>query len=371
MPKKLVIIGGGHASLPMIKMGEKWKRYDLEIVLISENPYLIYSGALPQFMAGFYDWHQTAINLEKLCERYGVRFVEARVESISKSESSLSASDGEHYSYDYLLVNVGAKTAKFKNLKNAVPVKPMDELLSFRTKLKRGEVKKLLIAGGGAAGTELALNLSHPQSFADTDLTILENSDRLLSSFPEKVSARITKMLNQRSVRVKTHTSFQPEMALGYDAALIAVGNRPGSISITHDFETGADKRILTDETLRVKGEQTIFAAGDTADVNGHNYQPIGVHAVKQGIVLRHNMEALLGGEALMSYKPYAINPLILSDGADKAFFVVNNYAFEGRWAAILKYTLDMNWLEKYSKNPGKRRTYPELLRDGFKRSGR
>ncbi len=70
MAKKLVIVGGGHASLPVLKMGRKWKKYDLEIILISENPYLIYSGALPQFMGGFYEWHQTAINLQKLCERY-------------------------------------------------------------------------------------------------------------------------------------------------------------------------------------------------------------------------------------------------------------------------------------------------------------
>lgn len=369
MAKKLVIVGGGHASLPVIKMGKKWKKYDLEIVLISENPYLIYSGALPQFMGGFYEWHQTAINLQQLCERYGVRFVKARVESISKHESVVFASDGELYSYDYLLINVGATTTKFKDLQNAVPVKPMDELLSLRSKLKSGDVKRLLIAGGGAAGTELALNVSHPLSFADTEITILENSDRLLSSFPNRMSDRITHILKQRSVNVQTNTKFQPAMAEGYDAALIAVGNYPESTLINHDFETGASERILTDEMLRVKGEQAVFAAGDTADVNGKNYQPIGVHAVKQGVVLRHNIEALLNGKTLNRYKPYVINPLIMSDGANNAFFVVNHIAFEGRWAAILKYILDLNWLEKYSKKPAQRRSYLELLREGSKRS--
>lgn len=369
--KKLVIVGGGHASLPLIKMGQKWKAYDLDVVLISENPYLIYSGALPQFMGGFYDWHQTAISLKELCGRYGVRFVEARVESISKHESAVFASDGEKYPYDYLLINVGSKTAEFRDLQNAVPVKPMDKLLSLRTRLNHGEVKKLLIAGGGAAGAELALNLSHAQSFADPDITVVEQSNRLLSSFPEKLSARITNVLKKRSVKVETNTAFEPEMAENYDIALIAVGNGPGSISLSHDFEKGAGERILTDDTLRVKGEKSVFAAGDTADVNGHNYQPIGVHAVKQGVLLRHNIEALLSGETLDRYKPYSVNPLIISDGATNAFFIVNGYTFEGRWAAVLKYVLDMNWLEKYSKTSRKRRSYPELVRDGFKRSGR
>lgn len=369
MAKKLIIVGGGHASLPVIKLGRKWKRHDLEIILISENPYLIYSGALPQFMGGFYDWHQTAVNLEELCKRYGVTFIESRVESIIREESAVSTSGGEQHPYDYLLINVGATTAEFKNLQNAVPVKPMDELLSLRSKLKRGEIDKLLIAGGGAAGTELALNLSHPRSFTSPELTLLEDNDRLLSSFPKKMSTRITHILQQRSVNVQTETEFQPSMAEGYDAALIAVGNCPGSLSITHDFETGAGDRILTDNTLQVKGESAVFAAGDTADVDGHNYQPIGVHAVKQGVVLRHNIEAMLTGGELNRYKPYSVNPLIISDGASHAFYVVRNFAWEGRWAAILKYILDMNWLEKYSKTPGQRRSYLTLFWDGFKRS--
>lgn len=370
MHKRLVIAGGGHASLPIIKMGNKWKRYDLEIVLISENPYLIYSGALPQFMGGFYDWHQTAIDLEKLCGRYGVRFVQSRVESVRKNESAIITSDSGQFLYDYLLLNIGAATAKFTDLQNAVPVKPMNELLTLRTKIKRGEIKKLLIAGGGAAGTELALNLSHPQSFVIPDITILEHGGRLLSSFPEKMSDRVTKILKQRLVKVKTNTLFKPEMAKGFDAALIAVGNRPGSHLITHDFETGADNRVLTDEALRVKGEQAVFAAGDTADVNGQNYQPIGIHAVKQGVVLRHNIISLLTGGEMKRYGPYAINPLILSNGANHAYYVLNNVVFDGRWAAVLKYILDMNWLEKYARVPDNRRTYVQLLRDGIKRSG-
>lgn len=370
MAKKLIIVGGGHASLPVIKMGEKWKSYDLEITLISENSYLIYSGALPQFMGGFYEWNQTTVNLKELCERYSVRFVESFVESISKDQATLSTSGGEKYRYDYLLINIGAKTAEFKDLQNAVPVKPMDQLLSLRKKLKGSEVKRLLIAGGGAAGTELALNLSHPKSFASPEITLLENNDRLISSFPVKMSDRITQILQNRSVNVQVDTAFQPTMAKGYDAALIAVGNRPGSLSLTHDFEPGAGGRILTDLTLQVKGESTVFAAGDTADVNGRDYQAIGVHAVKQGVVLRHNIEALLTGEKFNRYKPYTINPLIISDGPDNAFYVVKNFTWEGRWAAILKYVLDMNWLEKYSKVPDQRRSYLKLLRDGWMRSG-
>lgn len=367
--KKLIIVGGGHASLPLIKMGEKWKSIGLEIVLISENPYLIYSGALPQFMGGFYEWSQTAIDLKRLCNRYGVTFVESRVESISDESSTLTASNQKKYTYDYLLINVGAETTRFTSSNNSVPVKPMNELISLRERLKEGGIKKLLIAGGGAAGAELALNISHPNSFADPEITILDKNSRLLSSFPQIASDNVTSILKSRAVQIHTNTAFTPAMTDAYDAVIVAVGNRPGSQSITHSFSTGAGGRILTDDTLMVAGEKSIFAAGDTANVDGQNYREIGVHAVKQGVILRQNIEALHMGEKLLSYSPYPFNPLIISDGSDHAFYVLKKFAFYGRWAAILKYILDMKWLEKYTKPKPARRPLRELLHQGIIRS--
>ena len=367
--KKLIIVGGGHASLPIVKMGKKWKSIGLEIVLISENPYLIYSGALPQFMGGFYGWNQTAIDLKSLCKRYGVTFVESRVESISGKFSTLTVSNQKQYSYDYLLINVGAETTRFTGSANTAQVKPMNELLSLRKRLKKGDIKNLLIAGGGAAGAELALNISHPNSFAEPEITILDKNSRLLSSFPKKLSDDVTSILKRRMVKIRTNTEYTAEMSSAYDAVIIAVGNRPGSQSISHDFLTGAGGKILTDDTLIVSGEKTVFAAGDTANVNGRNYREIGVHAVKQGVVLRKNIKALHTGIKLDSYSSYPLNPLIISDGADHAFYVLKRFVSYGRWAAVLKYILDMNWLEKYTEPHKARRSLSELLHDGIKRT--
>lgn len=367
--KKLIIVGGGHASLPLIKMGKKWKTLGIEIVLVSENPYLIYSGALPQFMGGFYSWEQTAIDLEKLCQTYGVSFIESRVVSICGESSHIKLSNGTQHSYDYLVINVGAKTVQFEQITNAASVKPMNDLLSLRQRLRDGEIKKMLLAGGGAAGSELALNLSHPDSFANPEITIIDKNGRLLSGYPERLSDTVTDILNERKVRVNTNLKFEPEMAGHYDATIIAVGNQPGSKSISHDFKTGRGGRILTDQSLKVSGQQAVFAAGDTADVDGKNYRQIGVHAVKQGVVLRKNIKALHKGEALTDYSPYLFNPLILSDGPDRAFYILNRFVSKGRWAAILKYVLDMRWLEKYTKPKLKRRSYIKLLQDGIERS--
>lgn len=369
MQVNLLIVGGGHASLPVIKMGRKWKKKNIHIKLISAKPYLIYSGALPQYMAGFYEWEQTAINLEKLCEHYDVPFTVAEVVSVDKNRKSITTSDGSDISYDYLLLNVGASTKPILEGENISPVKPMSKLLDLRQNVVSGSVKKLLIVGGGAAGSELAMNLSHPKLVFRPNITILDKNNRLLSSFPDKLSAQITALLRNRGVTVITGTEASPGFMKQFDQTILAAGNRPESVSMSHNFKTGKNRRILTDESLQVTGSPAVFAAGDMADVHGKDYRQIGVHAVKQGLLLRKNVRAAILGEKLTGYKPYVVNPLILSNGPDSAFFVIDSLVLKGKIYAVLKYMLDMRWLDKYTRKPAKRRSILQLLKEGVTRS--
>lgn len=355
--------------MPVIKMGRKWKEHNIRIRLISAKPYLIYSGALPQYMAGFYEWNQTAIGLEDLCERYNVPFTAGRVVSVDEKEKKVTTSSGSTISYDYLLLNVGASTRPVIDGENISPVKPMSKLLNLREKIVSGAVRNLLIIGGGAAGSELALNISHPALMDRPEITIMDKNDRLLSSFPDKLSKKVTSILQKRGVEVITGKEGSPNFISTFDEIILAVGNRPESVSINHNFKTGAQARILTEESLRVRGNPTVFAAGDMADVNGKDYQQIGVHAVKQGIVLRENIKAAILGGSLTDYKPYFANPLILSNGPDSAFYIMNQWVLKGRMYAMLKYVLDMRWLDKYTRKPANRRSDMNLFKQGVKRS--
>ena len=368
--KKLIIAGGGHASLPLIKMAGHWKDRNVSITLISAEPYLIYSGALPQFMAGFYQIDETAIQLDQLCNRYGTEFIHARITSIDKTEKFVTTSDGRQILYDLLVINVGASTPVPEIIENHYPVKPMSGLLPLREKLQSGSIHNLLIAGAGAAGTELALNLSHPSSLAGASVKIhlIDKNSTILSKFPAKASGKAARILAQRSVQVSDNTPFSAATSGEYNAVIVASGNKPESASLTHPFKTGEQNRILTSLTLQVHGETSVFAAGDTADPGGRNLKQIGVHAVKQGVLLRQNIEALLDGEPLKKYRPYPINPLIISNGPDCAIFIAGRFSLSGKFFAVLKYVLDMHWLEKYTMPPSDRRSRIKLIRDGVQR---
>ncbi|MCC5913398.1 MAG: FAD-dependent oxidoreductase [Balneolaceae bacterium] len=367
--KTVLITGAGHAALPLIKIGRQIREAGGQIIVLNDNRELIYSGTVPQFTGGFLDREQTSVDLKLLCERYGVTFIQGKATALNREDKTVETETGEIIPYHRLLVNLGAATKPAFSGETIYPVKPLTSLLNFREQLKNGDAESLLIAGGGAAGSELALNLSHPDSPYQPHITVVERSDRILSSFPKRLSSMVAERLKNRGVTLKIDTTVTKELIQQFDHTILSAGNRPQSLLLSHDLPTSSTGRIITDETLRVKNNPDIFAAGDMTDVDGKNYPQIGVHAVKQGLVIRENMLALLKGEPLSRYKPYPINPLILSDGPDSAFFIAGNLVLNGRAFAVLKYLLDMRWLERYTKKPNDRRSDLTLIRDGIRRS--
>lgn len=352
-------------------MGRKWKAHGLNIVVVSESRYLYYSGAVPQYMGGFYKIDEARIDIKKLCHKYDAIFIEDSVKTINHPERYVSGLK-DSYKFDYLVINTGVISKAADNLDDCVyPVKPMSRLIKLRDRIDEWEVKSLLIAGGGPAGCEIALNLSNASSPKKIKIEIHEYSDKLMSSFPDKLSSGVESVLRARNVELKFNQPWTDESNLDkdYDAIILATGNRPAILSEAHSFTTDSEGRIRTDQFLMVESSSSIFAAGDVAHAGAKSYPQIGVHAVKQGVTLRHNVLAHHLGNPLKAYKPWKIAPLIISDGCENGYFVTSNKVYSGRWAIILKYMLDMKWLERYTKAPHERRSYVELLKDAMKRT--
>ncbi len=109
---------------------------------------------------------------------------------------------------------------------------------------------------------------------------------------------------------------------------------------------------------LQSSGDPRVFVAGDSAAVAGHeDLQRIGVHAVKQGPVLRENVgravRALQADRSLDSldlqpFRPYPAAPLILSTGESAAWYVVGPLAVRGAPMLRLKHAVDRRWIDAY-----------------------
>ena len=77
--KDLVLVGGGHAHALVLRMLAMRPIDGLRITLVSPASHTPYSGMLPGLVAGHYSFEQAHIDLARLCQWAGVRFIQAEV----------------------------------------------------------------------------------------------------------------------------------------------------------------------------------------------------------------------------------------------------------------------------------------------------
>lgn len=362
--------------LPALRHAGRWTENGIRVTLLDEHPYLYYSGMVPEYLGGVYTRDEIRIDLERLCNQAGIRFVEQRAEHLDPERRRVTTADGTTLSYDVAAIDIGARNPGL--LPSAVGTKPLYhvEVLEDRitaTLAQPDRPLRLVIAGGGAAGVEVALNvtgrfLAHSRPEALT-LTLVEATDRLLPLFPEGMSKYATERLTTRGVQIVRSARVQhvreeaavldSQRTLPADLVLWSTGSV--GPSLFEDAGLVCDDRgfVRVTPTLQCMGYPRLFAAGDCATVAGHEtLRKVGVHAVKQGPVLHTNLDralrAIRGGQpphdwSLNTFEPYPAAPLILSTGAPEALWTAGPLWLRGRPLLRLKHFVDRRWIRDYT----------------------
>lgn len=372
---RVVLIGGGHASLPLLSRARGLRDRGAEVTLVSDCERLWYSGMTPEYLGGVYTRDDVTIDLRAICAREGVRFVPETATALNPRAREVETASGALFDYDVCAVDVGATNPAPEAAGPAVHTKPLHKIAALSAFL--GEVtqhdrsappRRLVIVGGGAAGVEVALNLrSRPDLTGRLALTLIEPSDALLGAFPARAQTWAAETLRASGVemrfgeeveRVEPGTVLLASGArLDADRVLWATGS-VGQRWLGRDLETDARGFVRVERTLQARGFPRLFVSGDAAAVSGHeDLARVGVHAVKQGPVLARNVEAMVdalaSGQApeaasLTSWRPYPVAPLILSTGTRDGLFVAGPLASRGAWALALKHRVDRKWIEPY-----------------------
>jgi selenide,water dikinase len=362
--------------LPTLYDAGRWSARGVRVTLLDSSPFLYYSGMVPEFLGGVYDRDEVRINLRRLCDRAGVRFIESRAQQLDPERRVVTTADGDPLSYDVAAVDIGAQNPG--SLPRAIRTKPLYhiEALEDRIRATLDQSRRrlrLVVAGGGAAGVEIALNVTgrfahHNRSDA-LDLTIVEGSERLLPNFPSSMGNYVAGLLETRGAQLETGSLVE---AVHEDAAVLDDQRTLPADRVL--WSTGSvgpdlfeDAGLVCDEkgfarvapTLQCMGFPRLFAAGDCATVAGHEaLRKVGVHAVKQGPVLRANLElalsALTAGQAphawpLDTFEPYWMAPLIFSTGAPEGLWTAGPFWLRSRSVLRLKHVIDRRWIRRYN----------------------
>ena len=365
----LVLAGGGHAHVEVLRRFGVTRAEGLRLILISPDTHTAYSGMLPGLVAGHYHWDQCHIDLRPLCDRAGAEFVVTRVDRIDPSARQVHCANGQAFAFDALSLDVGSTPdlrAVPGAVEHAVPVKPVSRLLEAwagvagRCGGRATDRPRIAVVGGGAGGVEIALAMRHHCHAADPALEpdIALVTDGFLPTHARWVRLLLTRAMAKHRVtivgqgRVTRVTPGEIHCASGPPVAADLVVWATGASAPAWISESGlqCDDRgfVAVNDHLQSASHPSVFAAGDVATMVTRPLPKAGVFAVRQGPRLADNLHRFLAGDALRPYRPQRRFLSLISTGGRHAVASYAGLSWQGRWVWTWKDRIDKRFMRKY-----------------------
>ena len=376
--KDLVLIGGGHSHVEVIKRFAMCPLPGVRLTAISREVHTPYSGMLPGLIAGHYTFDDAHIDLGPLVQRAGGRLYHDDATGIDPEAKTVSCLHRPPVAYDVLSVDIGSApdTAIDGAAKFAIPVKPVSNFT-----LRWAEAEQRILAsttpqrigfvGGGAGSIELLLAIRHRllqrirQANGDQDklsFHLIAASDLILPSHNRRVQKKFEQLLRtigvelslgERVVKVEenlviSESGKSTELDYLFWVTDASAPAWLGATGLTLD----ANGFVLVHHTLESVSHPGVFACGDIAAVDKYPRPKSGVFAVRQGPPLTENLRRAITGMPLRAFKPQRAFLSLISTGDRYAIGSRGPWALEGQWVWRWKDWIDRRFIQKYRALP-------------------
>lgn len=366
--RRLLLIGGGHSHVEVLRQFGLQPMADAELALISPDRFTPYSGMLPGWIAGHYDFADCHIDLDQVCRFAGSAFHKGKVTGLDPVRRVAMLDDGSSITFDVASIDTGSTPplgAIAGMAEHAVPVKPVDRFLQAIEALSGAASRPLqiVVIGAGAAGLEVLLSVQHRLRQRAPSVAhryaVVTATPTILPNHAPATRARMARILEQRDVHVSTGFDVRgverdrviatDGRSVSADFVIAATGAEPAAWPRGAGLGVDARGFIAVDEHLQSVSHPGVFAAGDIASVTDHSYPKSGVYAVRQGPVLARNLrKALGGGEGLERYVPQPVSLALISTGDRYAVASRGNWCIAGAWVWRWKDHIDRKFMRKY-----------------------
>ncbi len=312
---KILVVGGGAGGLELAtRLGRSLgKSKKAEIHLIDSSNTHLWKPLLHEIAAGSLDTGTHALSYRAQAHNHHFQFHLGRMQQLDQANKRITLEpllDEEgrtilgqrSLEYDYLVLAVGSQTNDFNTLgarDYCYFLDSTDQAERFHQHLlnrflhansqqapESGPRLTIGIVGGGATGVELAAELYQASeqlaAFGLTNLSpesikvvLIEASDRILPHLPERISTSAKDELSRLGVEVKTHTRIAEVLSAGFltaeeefircDMMVWAAGVKAPKFLSEIGLPTNRIQQVEVDQSLRVQGQERIFALGDCA----------------------------------------------------------------------------------------------------------
>ncbi len=372
-------MGGGHSHLSVLKYFAMNPLPGLRITLITRDLHTPYSGMLPGYIAGHYEYDEAHIDLRPLAQFAGARIYHAEVNDLDLENNNVICAHRPPIHFDYISINIGSRPATL-HIPGAddfaMPVKPIDHFLTSWEILSEKIINSkdnfnLAIVGCGAGGVEMALATQYRlhyllkqqnRSEDSVSIDLYCGTDHILPTHNKQVRKRFNRILKQRNIKIHTghriaevtqsHLLNDDGKRYPADAVIwVTNASAPAWLADT-GLEIDAQGFIMVDDCLRSVSHDSVFAAGDIAAVVNHPRAKSGVFAVRQGMPLARNLARAVQKQKLKPFTPQQNFLGLISTGDKYAIASRSNWSLEGAWLWKIKDWIDRRFMDNFNRLP-------------------
>ncbi len=377
--RDIVLIGGGHSHVGVLKSFAMRPIPGVRLTVICSDTHTPYSGMLPGYIAGHYDYDDVHIDLSRLAQFGQSRLYRAEVIGIDRINRKVLCRNRPPVPYDKLSINIGS-TPQMRDVpgaaENVVPVKPIVQFnqrwlaLLERVRTKVGK-SVIAVVGAGAGGVELTLAMQFrlrkelqalSRNPDDLSFHLFNSTQEILPTHSNGVRASFMKVLQARGVKVHlnaevTHIAdkvlrTQSGETLAADEIMWVTRAGGAAWLKNTGLELDTQGFIKVNDYLQTLNDPDVYAAGDIASMINYPLEKAGVFAVRQGKPLAENLRRSVTGESLQAYHPQTRWLALISTGDQYAIASRGALGFQGAWVWRWKNWIDQRFMRKFSEFP-------------------
>ncbi|WP_405976716.1 NAD(P)/FAD-dependent oxidoreductase [Streptomyces sp. NBC_00988] len=355
---RILVVGGGYVGMYTAlrlqkKLKREIKRGQVEITVVSPDPYMTYQPFLPEAAAGSISPRHVVVPLRRVLGQCRIVIGEATAIDHGKRTATLSTlateeegTGTEELAYDELVLAPGSISRTlpipglaehgvgFKTVEEAIGlrnhvIEQMDIASSTRDPAIRDAALTFVFVGGGYAGVEAlgeledmaryAVRYYHNVDADDLKWILVEASNRILPEVGEEMGTYTITQLRRRNIQVLLETRLEScvdRVAVLSDGQRFptrtlvwTAGVKPHPVLAATDLPLNNHGRLKCTAQLTIEGATHAWAAGDaaavpdvTASEPGTETAPNAQHAVRQAKILGDNIAHSLRDEPLQTY---------------------------------------------------------------------
>lgn len=370
-----IIVGGGFGGLEAAKrLGNK----PVRVTVVDRTNYHLFQPLLYQVATAALSPADIAAPIRAILEKFkNIDIMLGEVQSVDV-EARIVHTTERALSYDYLILATGSRHSYFghneweklapglKSLEDAIEIRRRI-LMAFEFADKSEDpaacaaAMTFVIVGGGPTGVEMAGAIAEiaretlAKDYRHIDpsksrVILIEGEKRVLSGFPEDLSASALKQLQELRVEVRLGVHAQNLTEDGVEVAgefiparvkIWAAGNTASFVGKSLGVPVDRAGRVLVNDDLTIPGHREIQVIGDLANFTspktGKPLPGVSPAAIQQGRHAASNILHMVAGASAQTFH-YWDKGTLATIGRNKAVADLNFVHFSGfpAWLAWL-----------------------------------